>query len=549
MKVFNKLDEIYRESRLGFAKKSKILVILLSIFMVMMAFFTIFDFIKSNYTDAVCEFLIFVISVVSIVFLYKGKYKIASSLSAGAGLILLSIMIIFGTFVDESGSIVWKAPDSIESILLYFLYITPVFSMLYLTGYAKWQPIFSAVTSMVFTLVIYFIFLSVNPEAASSDNSVVILITALAIEFVANLFAYMTMKLTNDIISNLETQLVINNDRISKMHSLLMKAHKGLSMGKDLSSSSQHSVALIYKTNDELKRMHSVIVELGEISRESSRILNDIKNAGDNVEQNMNEQSITVSESSASIEEMTASIQSIAKSAEQKSSIVDDVSNEAVRSADDLSNALTAIEEISKSSEGLLNVVGVIEDIAGRTNLLAMNASIEAAHAGSAGKGFAVVASEIRNLAEEANQNSKKIRKILDDNIDNIKHTSEISRTALVNLGSVTSDIKQVSSVIREVLDGARELSSAAGVVNQNSADLVKITNEVNQSIGEVNNLIETNFKIIDRLRKSSGDAEKSVGNINKDSQSLLNEINKVNKLGRDNVKNIQGLEEALDIG
>ncbi|MBN2651712.1 MAG: hypothetical protein JXR63_04955 [Spirochaetales bacterium] len=542
---YSKLDKVYQDSSLGFAKKSKILFTILGLFTIIMFLFATLDLFSQKYTDAFSELMIFISCAIGIYFIFKGNYKVASSIATVSSIFFLSTMIVFSTKV-ESGQIIWSAPNSLNSMLLYFLYVTPVFCMLFLTSYSRWQPIFSGVTSILFTLVIYLIIFVNNRELAISSETIIVMGTIIVVEFLSNLFSYMTMKLTNDVISNLESQLEINNQRLQKMHSLLMTAHKGLSMGQNLSVSSGNSVKLINATRNELDLMNTVIDSLGEIAQESIKILSDIKVASSNVKDNMTKQGITVSESTASIEEMTAAISSIAASAEQKKHLVEEVSAEASKSAEDLSSALSAIEKISVSSEGLLKVVGVIEDIAGRTNLLAMNASIEAAHAGSAGKGFAVVASEIRTLAEEANQNSKKIRQILDENINNIKQTSEVSKTALINLGAVTSDIQQVSTVIREVLDGARELSAAAKVVNLNSQDLVNISNDVGDSIDSVDTLIVENYKYIDRLNSSCTKADRVVKNILRDSEDLLLEIQQVDKLGKSNIDNIKELENSL---
>lgn len=545
MNAYKYLDKTFKDSALGFAKKSKFLFTLLVLFSVMMIFFGIFDLFAKKYTDAFSEIMIFVTCIVAILFLFKGNYKVASSLVIVSGMIFLSTMVIFSTNIVD-GALVWSAPDSVLSMLLYFLYITPVFSMLFLTSYSKWQSVFVGIVAIIFTTIVYVTIFIKNPEVGKELDTFIVYLTIVVIEFVANLFAYMTTKLTNDVIEDLEHQLNLDQARLVKMENLLDTAHKGLSMGQHLTESSGNSLELINATCRELDTMDSVIDQINNIAQETIAILAEIKTASNNVKENMKKQDIASSDTSAAIEEMAASISSIASNVEQKKYIVEEVSSEATKSTEDLSEALTAMEKISTSSQGLLRVVGVIQDIAGRTNLLAMNASIEAAHAGDAGKGFAVVASEIRALAEESNINSKNIKNILDENIENIRQTSEVNKTALINLGVVIQNIQEVSTVIHEVLDGAKELSIAADSVLSNSQDLVNINNEVDDSIDKVNQLIEKNYEFIDLLNVASEKADNSVKNILKDSEALRVEIEQVDSLGKSNIKNIKTLENSI---
>jgi len=172
------------------------------------------------------------------------------------------------------------------------------------------------------------------------------------------------------------------------------------------------------------------------------------------------------------------------------------------------------IQEISRESEGLLEINAVMENIASQTNLLSMNAAIEAAHAGEAGKGFAVVADEIRKLAESSSDQSKtigtvlkkiaeSIRKItdstenvlkkfeaIDSGVRTVSDQEEIIRNAMAEQGEGSKQILQgvgnVNEITRQVKAGSEEMLEGSKEVMNESRNLEMITQEITGGMNEM---------------------------------------------------------------
>jgi methyl-accepting chemotaxis protein len=139
-----------------------------------------------------------------------------------------------------------------------------------------------------------------------------------------------------------------------------------------------------------------------------------------------------------------------------------------------MSDVVSDIQEIARESEGLLEINSVMENIASQTNLLSMNAAIEAAHAGEAGKGFSVVAEEIRKLAESSSEQSKTISNVLKtmkSSIDKITNSTE----------NVLKRFETIDSCVKTVVDQEENIRNAMEEQGTGSNQLLKGVSSVNE--------------------------------------------------------------------
>jgi methyl-accepting chemotaxis protein len=220
----------------------------------------------------------------------------------------------------------------------------------------------------------------------------------------------------------------------------------------------------------------------------------------DKLDDHVDKQSSSVAQSSSAIEEMLANIQSVTQTLVKNTVNVKEliVASEVGRAG--LSGVSADIQEISKESEGLLEINAVMQNIASQTNLLSMNAAIEAAHAGEAGKGFAVVADEIRKLAESSGEQSKTISTVLKrikDAIDNIStSTDEVLRNFEAIDGRVKTVSEQEENIrnameeqnagSKQILEAIGQLNAVTQMVKDSSAEMLEGSRQV---IQESNNL------------------------------------------------------------
>ena len=209
--------------------------------------------------------------------------------------------------------------------------------------------------------------------------------------------------------------------------------------------------------------------------RERERILQGkIQAMMEQLNEHVEEQAASVTTSSAATEQMIANIQSVTDTLARNSRNVKDLQEASVAGHAGLSEVASNIQGIARESESLLEINSVMQNIASQTNLLSMNAAIEAAHAGESGRGFAVVADEIRKLAESSSRQSKTIGGVLKGIKGSIDKITKSTEAVLGRFNAIEDGVKTVAvqedsilGAMEEQGHGSKQILKAVGNVNE----------------------------------------------------------------------------------
>ena len=258
------------------------------------------------------------------------------------------------------------------------------------------------------------------------------------------------------------------------------------SVGSDLESnmmSVSEVVSNITAGSEDLKKR---FVEQEESVSGTAAAIEHIIKTLRGLDESIGQQAAMITESSTSFDKMSHSINTVGENVVETREAIRNLSAATNDGRETLAKANEVSQRISDASGDLIEAGAVIENIASQTNLLAMNAAIEAAHAGEAGKGFAVVASEIRKLAEESSAQGKKISITLKNLSAEIKALADSASGAVEKFNIISGYSKGLSGSIEGVVQAMDEQEENGKIIWGIINDVTGVTNEVKSGSGDM---------------------------------------------------------------
>ncbi|MBO4638583.1 MAG: hypothetical protein J5710_02390 [Treponema sp.] len=318
-------------------------------------------------------------------------------------------------------------------------------------------------------------------------------------------------------------------DALGKISNVLNETKEGMNIGKELSASTDKAANNV----EEIDKLYAYInTETAGLSSDAGAIRDSSAQINDKaaqMKQSVQNQNQSITQTSAALNQMSSSLTNLSSIATQQRSGMDSLVQNLDSQMKLMQQLVDDVQKVKESSDKVANFVQAVNRVASQTGLLAMNASIEAAHAGTLGKGFSVIAQEIRKLSEETSRNAQNITETLAENVeivavttDSVTRFSDYTRNTTDELRNAITTMEEILAGISDIDNETKRVMESINLIVQDSDTNTRLAQGVAEEIIQQNSSLQNISDGTTKLQQKVASLEDLLSNI----RSAISEIN-----------------------
>jgi methyl-accepting chemotaxis protein len=329
-------------------------------------------------------------------------------------------------------------------------------------------------------------------------------------------------------------------------------SQRNMALADDLAGNAEQTAASTRQSLEAAQSMRENVQSLRSEISQSNESLQGLQQGVQDLDQHIEQQSSSTAESTSSVEEMIAQVRNTSRVIQEKRGTMDQLVNSAQDGKQLVHDASGAMRHVVELTNEITGVTDVISKITAQTNLLSMNAAIEAAHAGESGRGFAVVAEEVRQLADNSATQSRNIGQLVSQIVDTIQNAQDTTNRAADSFTQIDEDVKSVHQAFTEVGDtmdelsgGGQQILSAMSSLNESASTVRERGAEMRQAVEQLATLLNETTEFM----QSVAEGVDSIESGNKDVDNAMNQVAAMVRQMRDGVQSLHGQVSRFQTG
>lgn len=506
----------YRDANLVVRTKAPQLLIVLMAVSVLVLIPAVTRGLAGDYLIVALDLVIFAIMVGSIVLLNRGRFRAASIISVAATTL---VMIALASIADHSSPL---------GIYVTTLYLVPSLLLGLIVSETEWHIVGIATVGVGAILGITYVVAlpSIEPELAGMVPTHIT--TGLTIYVLITLMTFLSARYTRQAMEQVEMSALESSRTIDRIGDISASAETSAESAEAI----RKDYGIVGGKVEEITSTLSYFQDaIGELRTSAGKALEAVRMISERAlafHGQVEEQNTVVQETTAAVNQMSASLDMVAKITKDKEAASDALLSATREGLSVLEQASSAFDATTREMESLIEISRIISDIADRTNLLSMNAAIEAAHAGERGKGFAVVSDEIRTLAGSTAENSTVISNNLGRIIEFVSQTRAHVTATREFMGRISSEVQEVGAAFSEIAGSAAELAQggkevmlAMNVLQESSVSIRDGSDDISRQQQDAKARMENVGTVVQSMESATDHAGKAVVAISSAMHSL----------------------------